>query len=374
MNHLLKELLFRLEGELNPENQDLIFERHRRALNWEPVDRLPLVITYPFPESALLYPFPHHEIFDDPEKMLFNELVHAFDTSILLHAEIGDDLPYTIRANFGTVIIASLFGGKVEQREDNPPWIRHFETEKEFESVFEKDPEDFNQGIGRQVTERYRFYRDVLSDYPNLRNCIRVVLPDLQGPLDSLELLRGSAIYEDFIIDPDKVDRGLSLMAKAQVAFARFLQQFTHDGPENFAHQHATAIKGNILIRNDSAIMISPEMYREQVARHDEYVLQEMGGGGIHSCGQIDFNLQEIFRLPSIRCFDFGQSYLNDMESVYALAKERKIPLIRVRIGREELLSGKVAEQFPTGVTLVYDAVSFEEAKSLMDEIRESIA
>jgi hypothetical protein len=302
--------------------------------------------------------------------MMFNELVHAFGTSIFLNGttifpngRFFDDLPYTIRANFGTVIIASLFGARVEQRDDNPPWVRHFETMKGFLSVFDKDPEDFSQGICPKVIDRYRFYIDVLARYPNLQKCIKIVLPDLQGPLDSLELLRGSAVYEDFITDPEMVDKGLRGMAMAQVGFAKHLQQFTTVGPMNFAHQHATVIRGNILIRNDSAIMISPEMYAEQLAPLDEFVLKEMGGGGIHSCGKIDFNIPEIFKLPSIRCFDFGQSYMNDLEPVYKLAQEKKIPLIRIRVSRDELFSGNIMERFPTGVSLVYEATSIEEAK-----------
>ena len=141
--------------------------------------------------------------------MLFNELVHTFDTSILLHSDINDDLPYTIRANFGTVVIASLFGGRVEQREDNPPWVKHFETIDEFNAIFEKDPYGFSQGIVPQVVKRYKFYRDVLAGYPNLQKCIKVVLPDLQRPLDSLELLRGSSMYQDLILDPEMVSKGL---------------------------------------------------------------------------------------------------------------------------------------------------------------------
>jgi len=358
----LKSLLQFLNDTLDPDIGKTIEDCHRRALNWEPVDRLPLVVTYPYPGSQRFQPFPHREVFSNPEKMLWNELVHAFDTSICLHSEINDDLPLTIRANFGTVVIASLFGGTVEQREDNPPWIRHFETKDEFKTIFGKDPHDFSQGICPQVIARYRFYHEITGDYPNLKKCIKIVMPDLQGPLDSLELLRGSEIYTDFILDPELIETGLSLMAESQVAFARHLQQFTTDGPAGFSHQHAVTIKGNILIRNDSAIMISPEMYAAQVAPYDEFVLNQLSGGGIHSCGKIDFNIPEIFKLKSIKCFDFGQSYLNDMNAIYPLAREKKIPLIRYRPVKEELLSGKTHEQFPTGVSLVYDAASFDEA------------
>lgn len=362
MTGSLKYLLQKLDSEVDFPQQIEIFENHRKALNWEPVERLPLVISFPYPRSASVQPFPHREVFDNPEKMLFNELVHAFDTSIFLHSAIGDDLPYTIRTNFGTVIIASLFGGKVEQRGDNPPWVRHFETTDEFKTIFERNPVDFSQGICPQVTERYRFYNDVLSGFPNLQKCSKIVLPDLQGPLDTLELLRGSEIYTDFILDPEMIENGLRLMAEAQAGFAKHLQEYTAEGKQGYSHQHAVAIKGNILIRNDSAIMVSPEMYAGQVACHDELVLKAMGGGGIHSCGKIDFNLHEIFSLPSIRCFDFGQSYLNDIDSVYPMAREKKIPLLRLRPGMDELLSGKIQERFPTGVSLVYEAGSYEEA------------
>lgn len=363
MNNKLYNLLVILEDKLSANCQSEIFETHRKSLNWEPVERLPLIISFPYPRSASVQPFPHREVFDNPEKMLYNELVSAFDTSIFLHYEIGDDLPFTIRANFGTVIIASMFGVKVEQRDDNPPWVRHFETLEEFKAIFDRDPFDFTQGICPQVTERYRFYNDVLSDFPNLQRCIKIVLPDLQGPLDSLELLRGSEIYTDFFLNPEMIENGLKLMGEAQVGYAKHLFSLITAGTENYSFQHAVPIKGNILIRNDSAIMISSDIYAEQVAHHDEFVLKEMGGGGVHSCGKIDFNIPEIFKNRFIRCFDFGQSYLNDINSIYPKARDKKVPLLRIRPQKEELLSGKIYKKFSTGISLVYEAISFEEAK-----------
>jgi len=361
----LEIILHILEDRINPEQQQKIEKNFIQSFNWEPVDRLPLRCTFPYPKSNDLQPFPHCEIFDNPEKMLYNELVHAFDTSIFLHSEIQDDLPYTIRANFGTVIIASIFGGKVEQRGNNPPWVCHFETREEYKTIFEKDPLDFSQGICPEIIERYKFYSDILQDYPNLQKYIKIVLPDLQGPLDSLELLRGSGIFEDFILEPEMTEKGLHLMTLAQVGFAKYLQKYCTDVQGDFLHQHATTIKGKILIRNDSAIMISPEMYTEQVAHHDEFVLKEMGGGGIHACGKIDFNIPAIFSLPSIQCFDFGQSSLNDLDTVYSLARERKIALLRLQVGENELLSGDIKRRFPTGVSLAYEASSFEDAKDV---------
>ena len=363
---LLEELNDRIDNHRQVKSERLFIG----ALNWEKVNRLPLVVTFPWPAGNSLNPYPHREIFDNPEKMLFNELVHAFQTSIYLHHELGDDLPYTVRPNFGTVVMASHFGGNIEQRDDNPPWVRHFKSLDECEIIFDTDTNDFSRGYLQKVIENYRFFQDVFAYYPNLQSAVKVVLPDLQGPLDTLELLRGSVLYEDFIMNPEWVDKGLRLVAGAQVIFARVLQKYTTDGPAGYSHQHAATIRGNILIRNDSAIMISPGMYTGQVAQHDEFVLNELGGGGVHSCGRIDYNIPEIFRLPSIRCFDFGQSYLNDIDSVYKQARAAGIPLIRLRLSRDELLAGNLMERFPTGVTLVYDADSFDDAKAVVSEYK----
>jgi len=74
-------------------------------------------------------------------------------------------LPFTISANFGTIIIASLFGGKVEQRGEKPLWVLPFNLVEEFNSIFDRDPLDFSQGICPQVIARYKFYFDVFEDW-----------------------------------------------------------------------------------------------------------------------------------------------------------------------------------------------------------------
>jgi len=372
MNCKLKELLEHLTEVSAPQRQLEIEELHRRTLNWEPVERLPLVMRYPIQQDARFQPYPHSQVFDDPEKMLYNELVHAFDTSIAYHNQIDDDLPYTIRPNFGTVIIGSMFGGIVERRQENPPWIKHFETLDEFKAAMQRDPLDFSQGWCPRVVERYRFYQEVFADFSELEKLIRVVLPDLQGPLDTVEMLRGSDVYVDFYTNPVLLSNAMEKVAEAQVGFAKHLAEYLTDGPDGFSHQHAMMESGNILIRDDSAVMISPQMYREQVALHDEYVLAQLGGGGVHACGKIEHNIPQIFDLPSIRCFDFGDSQMNDLDTIYPLASEKKIPLVYVSVSESELVSGQVLERFPTGVSLVHEAKSLEDAARIMREYKQA--
>jgi len=366
VNSQLKQLLEYLERIIDPVRQESISRLHQKTLTWETVPRPPLIINYPLPENFAFKPFPHHQIFDDPEKMLFNELVYAFETSIAAREYLDDDLPCTIRANYGTVVIASLFGAHVEQRADNPPWARPKETWKEFLSVLDRDPLDFRQGWCPRVVDTYQLYRQFLAPYPVLRNTLRIVLPDLQGPFDTLELLRGSDVFLKLKTKPDTLDKVLDRIATAQIGFAKHLLKYIQEGPPGFAHQHNMMIRGNILIRNDSAIMISAPMYRHQIAPYDERVLQAMGEGGIHSCGNFEHLIPEYLTLPSLRCIDFGQSCLNDMDTIYYSAKTRKIPLTRVSATEEELVTGSIRKRFPTGATLIHQAASLTEARRVM--------
>ena len=106
-------------------------------------------------------------------------------------------------------------------------------------------------------------------------------------------------------------------------------------------------------MRNDSCIMVSAEMYCRQIAPHDERVLRDLGGGGVHCCGDFGHLVNEFLALPSIRSLDFGQSEMNDVDAIYARAVKKRTALIRVAVSEEDLVSGKAAERFPTGVVFI---------------------
>src|SRR3990172_6812887 len=118
-------------------------------------------------------------------------------------------------------------------------------------------------------------------------------------------------------------------MVEAQVGMAVHLRSLIREGYEGFSHQHATVLPGHILIRNDTPINISPDMYREHVAAHDEAVLSRLGGGGIHFCGKGEHLVPEILKLPSVTALDLGQPQKNDLDKAYSLAAARKVPIVR---------------------------------------------
>lgn len=361
----LMRLLDQLEDVVDTAAQERIARRCQNTLTWRPVDRPPLICTFPYPEEAPFQPLPHSRIYEESAAMMYNEMVYAFGTSVCLAQHVGHDLPWTVRPNFGTGLVAAVFGGRIEQIGDNPPWVRPFETEAQFRRALDHDPQDCSGGLMDRVRQCYEFFRRTLQPYPKLSRVVHCVLPDLQGPFDTAEQLRGSDIFVDLYTSPTLVQEALAVIARTQAALAQELMELVHDGPEGYAHQHGVMLPGRILIRNDTATMISPQMYRETVGPQDEYILRAMNGGGIHCCGRCDDHVEAFLALPSMRCIDLGQSWLNDVDRMYRLAARHQVPLLRVRADADEIASGRIARRFPTGVVLLHDAPTFADAQRI---------
>lgn len=339
-------------------------ELQRSALEYEAVERLPVIFSWPQTDGSTFVPLSNSSIYRDPTAMLYNELVSAWDLSIANREGLGDELAPSIRPNWGTVIVASILGGMAEQRSESTPWIRRSEEPPSLEAIAEADPDIATAGWVPRVLETYQAYQELLAPYPELASALKITLPDLQGPLDTVEQLTGEELLVELLENPQLAARAFMRAAELQLACARLLAPFTSDGPEGFSHQHGFLVKGQILIRCDSAVMISPELYRDLVAPADEFVLSELGGGGLHSCGRIGHAVPEMLKLPSLASFDFGQSSMNDVDSLYSLARERRIPFLRVEADKEELSNGSILRRFPTGVSLHCRVESLEEALS----------
>ena len=96
----LRRVLDDLERRIDPQRAHRVVERHRAALNYEPLDTPPLVLYLPY-EGDRFRPYPYAEAFDDPAKMMVNELLVGF--SSIYHAiDFDCDTPYCIRPNFAS--------------------------------------------------------------------------------------------------------------------------------------------------------------------------------------------------------------------------------------------------------------------------------
>jgi len=361
---VVRRLLDYFEERIDLAHAKRVRARHIAALNYEEMDAAPLVFYLPY-EGQEFEPYPYPEAFVDPAKMMVNELLIGF-TSLYHAVELESGNLYCLRPNLGTGIIASMFGAEIKLVENEMPWVLPLGSLSRLRAMADAPLPDVRSGLGQRVINQYDYFHHVLSDYPRCQAAFEITLPDLQGPFDTAEMLWGSAIFADLFTQKDLVSSILSKITDLMVAVYNILKGKTCDSLNpGFHHQHATAVKGNLLIRNDSAILISPEMYREIVYPFDARLAEELGGVGIHFCGDGQHQVDNMLAIPGLQCLDFGQAGMNDLDAIYVEASVRQVPLVRLTVPEAELTAKSVRKRFPRGVSLLYEAMTVNEARTV---------
>jgi hypothetical protein len=369
------QILDRLEEELDVEEQGRIRRRHMASARWEPVDRPPVRVMPPWdaPAGSL---FPVSEAVTDPAKMLANELQRG-QTSPIDWLRVKDDRTLQVRPDLGIGLVASVFGCRVEVVGNNPPWVSAIGG-NDIESDVMRVLDDFDpsscltKGWIPRAAETLDYFLDTFTSFPKVSQCVAVILPDLQGPFETAGLIWGSSILEALYANPSLVNRLTSVVADAMIQIHDSLRVKIGREllPAGFSHQHGMMIRGNLLLRCDSNVMLSPSMYAEQILPHDKRVLETIGGGSFHSCGRWKHNIPSILALDAVGSLDFGsnQSQLNDIDDVYRQARSGRKHLHLVTATPGELTSGSIRTRFPTGATLSCEVESVEEGAAIMRE------
>ena len=359
----LNRLLDYIEARIDLDRCAEIEDRYQKALSYAQVDRPPLVISCV--ERALgLVAFSYAETFDDPAKMMFNQLLDR----VVLGLELADDSPLAIRNDHGIIQVGSLLGGRWRLTEDNYPWMEHFESREELERITKSG---YNLDLGKggiveKSIETLQFYAETLAQYPTCKKAIQVALPDLQGPMDTAHLLWGNDIFVAFRDEPQMLSALLTRIADVMLALVARYRPYTVDHLDPLANcQHTYMIPGRLLIRDDTSIMVSAETYTEVIRPHDARLLSEAGKGSIHFCGNGQHLIDSLLEIPDLLGLDLSQPELMDFEDIYHKCSAKGIALTQISRKAEDLLSGQARKVFPTGVVFVYQAQSLDEAREV---------
>ena len=320
--------------------------------------------------------YPVAEAVEDPAKMLVNELTGGL-AAVDDWLKVGDDRPLQVRPDFGIGLVASVFGATVEVAGNNPPWVHPLsseDVETHIEDALEALEVDRAHETGwlPRVWRTLDYYATVFGDYPRASSSIAIALPDLQGPFDTAEMLWGSDIFLGLMTEPVLVDRLLGAIGATMVHLHDCLRQRIGQQllPDGFSHQHGSVVRGNLLLRCDSNLMMNPQMHASQVFVHDRNVLKAVGGGGYHSCGCWQRNIPTIISADEVGTLDFGtnQSQMNDMDEIYQLAHHHEKHLNLITATVDELRTGTIRKRFPTGVTLHCLVDDIGSARELMTD------
>lgn len=372
----LDRLLNMIEEYIDSEHCLEVDERYMKNLQFDEVDRTPLVVQPSFGDKLEL-PLPwrnfkvfnYRETFESPIAMMQNMLLGRVVPGILLK----DDSPLAIRNNHGTIQVASVLGGKWEIHENNYPWIDHLNSIEDIEKLLDNNLSEsiINRGILPHSFDTLNFYNEKLDKYPKCKKAIQISLPDLQGPFDTAEQLWGSDIYYAFYENPELLSSVLKRVTDVMLLLEKEFRKYSYDKLESdFNTQHGYVIPGRILIRDDSSIMVSPEMYSEFIRPHDERILQEVKNGSIHFCGNGQHLVKEMLKIPYLKGLDFGQPEQMDISHIYSLCSEKKVAITNLNPKREDIISGKAVRDFPTGAVFVYRTNNFDDAMDVVNRYK----
>ena len=235
-----------------------------------------------------------------------------------------------VRSNYGVGIFPSLYNAEkfIMPYEMNClPNVRSLKGgESALQEILNSGDPDFSQGFGADVFKVGEMFNEIFASYPTIREFVHVDHPDCQGPVDILELLWGSDMFLGLYDSPDFTH---DLLTKISGTYERFIGKWFDLCPQKDS-MHVTwgnGFQGKICLRDDSAMNLSPEMYREFIFPYNERLLVHFGGGAIHSCGRVDHFSSYLSEMEGLTAFNMSQPEYNNMELVYKDTVDKGINL-----------------------------------------------
>lgn len=316
-------------------------------------------------------------------RVLVNQAIADFDRMALQQFGMcsrtlaeGTGALLNVRSNYGTSILPSLFGVRLFHQEDEQdtlptswPLVRNGNLDPIRRIVdaglpdLEALDESALAGKTLLMAERFEALR---AHYPKIGRFVHHYHPDLQGPMDVCEVMLGSHLFLALVDEPDLIHTFLDLLTETYIRYLRRWGRIAEKGPGGIGATHPPGLQANdsrplfrvhwgmmhrgvIMLRDDSAMNLSPAMFDEFVRPYDQRLLDEFGGGAIHFCGRGDHFVPSMGRMPGMHAIAMGQPEYNDMEVIYAHTVDRGIALIGLRreaaeaaLARGRALHGRV--------------------------------
>ncbi len=235
-----------------------------------------------------------------------------------------------IRANYGTGILSSIFGAeifKMPYATNTLPTTRSANDTEWIRAMVDRGMPDLKCGFGAKVLEFGEICAELFSKYPKISKYLSVYHPDLQGPLDICELLWGGEMFYAMYDEPELVHAALSLITDVYTAFMKKWHAIFPPNSEMNPHW-SVYHRGTILLRNDSAMNLSPDMYEEFSVPYDSLLLERFDGGAIHFCGRGDHYIEALGKIPKLYAINMTQPQYNDMETIYRNTVDRGIKIL----------------------------------------------
>ena len=270
---------------------------------------------------------PINDALDDYEKMAIREFKSCSD---VISSRGNSALP-NVRCNYGTGIMSSLFGCElfIMERQHNtlPTTLPLTGGADAIRALLDKGVPELDKALGGKVFGMGEYFAKLMRDYPKISKYVYLYHPDTQGPLDICELVWGSELFVDLFDNAQLVHDFLGLITETYIAFMKKWAEIVPFSGDYSVHWSAMH-KGNIMLRDDSAMNLSPAMFSEFVMPYDSKLLETFGGGCIHFCGRGEHYIEQMCTMPGLFAIQMSQPHLNDMEKIFRNTVDKGIKIL----------------------------------------------
>lgn len=235
-----------------------------------------------------------------------------------------------VRCNYGSSIVPLLFGVEpfvMDEAMNTLPTSRPLHDSAAIARLVEAGVPDLDTGYGARVFEMGQRFLDILAAYPAIGRHVHLYHPDTQGPMDVCEVVWGSEVFYALYDEPALVKAFLDLICETYIAFLRrweAMVPWEQPGNTHWGLYHG----GTVMIRDDSAMNLSPDQFDEFIAPYDQRLLDAFGGGAIHFCGRGDHYIDRLPAMRGVHAVNLTQPEYNDMERIYAATVDQGINLL----------------------------------------------
>ena len=322
----LDSLLSFIERNIDLKHLQKVEKIHIDTLTFQTVPLLPLTVI-PIIDQSLL--FSYVEAFQDPYKMMYNELLQTCGGSVYSSVQTKDFFPLHIRSNHGIGIIPSLFGLSSKIIYNNMPWVEHFGSRDEVKRIIQKGIPNLNKGLVERVIQTHHFYLDKLKNYPLCSQGIKVSQPDMQGPFDIAHLMLGTDIFYLVYENPLLLHELLDLITETYIRLRKYIDKLLTDKTIGDAvYVHGAIYLGQVVIKDDTAVVnLSPEMYDEFSWQYNKKIFSEFKGS-LHSCGKMKDWLYDIIDDDNLMSINYGNPEMQNFQNIYKRNKGNHMSII----------------------------------------------
>ena len=253
------------------------------------------------------------DYYDDPEVMTrFQEDVYFRQIT-----EIDDDFVPYLLAWFGTAVLASALGARVEFPSKGDPAAVPVDFAikgiDDIKALGIADPD--KDGLMPRVL---RFMR-----YMKQNSFLPVGITDCQGPLATANQLVGyDALFYLMYDHPESVHELMDKITESLIVWIKRQKEVIGEGlGECFGDQLIyTGKHSGVWLADDDAVLMSPELYREFVVPYNSRVFKAFGRGILHYCGNANQHIDSFLETDGL--IGINSYILHDIPGVMAL-KER---------------------------------------------------